>query len=163
MTIWGLIIGGAAGFALGGPIGALLGAAAGHLTERKIRDQLDPEQSRKVAFTVGVTAPVVKLFAVISNADNKVFASKGFFSNKAQLSNIKRFSDCNSYIKECAFFYARKFRNISRNFIFEYTKVYVVQKTKKTLGEVVKVNIKKAIVMLPEGKYNVPLTMLEVA
>ena len=28
MTIWGLIIGGAAGFALGGPIGALLGAAA---------------------------------------------------------------------------------------------------------------------------------------
>lgn len=43
------------------------------------------------------------------------------------------------------------------------SKVYVVQKTKKTLGEVVKVNIKKAVVMLPEGKYNVPLTMLEVA
>ena len=43
------------------------------------------------------------------------------------------------------------------------TKVYVVQKTKKTLGEVVKVNIKKAIVMLPEGRYGVPLSMLEVA
>ena len=43
------------------------------------------------------------------------------------------------------------------------SKVYVVQKTKKTLGEVVKVNIKKAIVMLPEGRYSVPLTMLEVA
>lgn len=42
-------------------------------------------------------------------------------------------------------------------------KVYVVQKTKRTLGEVVKVNIKKAIVMLPEGRYNVPLSMLEVA
>jgi hypothetical protein len=43
------------------------------------------------------------------------------------------------------------------------SKVYVVQKTKKTLGEVVKVNIKKAIVMLPEGRYSVPLAMLEVA
>lgn len=43
------------------------------------------------------------------------------------------------------------------------SKVYVVQKTKKTLGEVVKVNIKKAVVLLPEGRYNVPLTMLEVA
>jgi hypothetical protein len=43
------------------------------------------------------------------------------------------------------------------------TKVYVVQKTKKTLGEVTKVNIKNAVVMLPEGSYNVPLTMLEVA
>ena len=30
MTIWGLIIGGVTGFAFGGPIGALLGAAAGH-------------------------------------------------------------------------------------------------------------------------------------
>ena len=40
-------------------------------------------------------------------------------------------------------------------------KVYVVQKTKKTLGIVEKVNIKKAIVSLPEGRYNVPLTMLE--
>ncbi|MEC7558828.1 MAG: hypothetical protein VX903_02985, partial [Pseudomonadota bacterium] len=29
MSIWGMIIGGAAGAALGGPIGALIGAAAG--------------------------------------------------------------------------------------------------------------------------------------
>ncbi len=42
-------------------------------------------------------------------------------------------------------------------------KVYVVQKTKRTLGEVVKVNIKKAIVVLPEGRYNVPLSMIEQA
>jgi hypothetical protein len=39
--------------------------------------------------------------------------------------------------------------------------VYVVQKTKRTLGEVVKVNIKKAIVELPQGRYNVPLSMIE--
>ena len=40
-------------------------------------------------------------------------------------------------------------------------KVYVVQKTKKTLGTVTKINIKKAIVQLPQGSYNVPLSMIE--
>ena len=52
---------------------------------------------------------------------------------------------------------------LGKNTISVGSKVYVVQKTKKTLGEVVKVNIKKAIVMLPEGRYSVPLAMLEVA
>ena len=42
-------------------------------------------------------------------------------------------------------------------------RVFVVQKTKRTLGEVVKVNIKKAIIKLPQGRYSVPLSMLEVA
>tara|TARA_B100000900_G_scaffold415304_1_gene444701 strand:+ start:3922 stop:4179 length:258 start_codon:yes stop_codon:yes gene_type:complete len=41
--------------------------------------------------------------------------------------------------------------------------VYVVQKTKRTLGTVEKVNIKKAIVTLPTGRYNVPLSMIEQA
>jgi hypothetical protein len=41
--------------------------------------------------------------------------------------------------------------------------VYVVQKTKKTLGVVEKVKVKNAIVTLPQGRYNVPLSMLEVA
>lgn len=41
--------------------------------------------------------------------------------------------------------------------------VYVVQKTKRTKGIVEKVNVKKAIVTLPEGRYNVPLSMIEAA
>ena len=41
--------------------------------------------------------------------------------------------------------------------------VYVVQKTKRTLGEVVKVNVKKAIVDLPRGRYNVQLSIIEKA
>ena len=41
--------------------------------------------------------------------------------------------------------------------------VYVVQKTKRTKGIVEKINIKKAIVTLPEGRYNVPLSMIEAA
>lgn len=43
------------------------------------------------------------------------------------------------------------------------TEVFVVQKTKKTLGIVEKVNVKKAIVSMNGSSYNVPLTMLEVA
>ncbi|MCG8403225.1 MAG: hypothetical protein MJA84_16770, partial [Firmicutes bacterium] len=31
MSIWGKVIGGVAGFALGGPLGALMGAYAGHM------------------------------------------------------------------------------------------------------------------------------------
>tara|TARA_B100001057_G_scaffold205228_1_gene205924 strand:- start:8411 stop:8668 length:258 start_codon:yes stop_codon:yes gene_type:complete len=41
--------------------------------------------------------------------------------------------------------------------------VYVVQKTKRTKGIVEKINVKKAIVTLPEGRYNVPLSMIEAA
>ena len=41
--------------------------------------------------------------------------------------------------------------------------VYVVQKTKKTLGTVTKINKSRAVVELPQGSYRVPLSMLEVA
>ena len=35
MSIWGRLLGGAAGFALGGPIGAILGVMAGSAFDRK--------------------------------------------------------------------------------------------------------------------------------
>jgi hypothetical protein len=41
--------------------------------------------------------------------------------------------------------------------------VWMVQKSKRTLGVILKVKIKKAHVRLPGGTYNVPLTMLEAA
>lgn len=41
-------------------------------------------------------------------------------------------------------------------------KVWIVQTTKREQGVVVKVNIKKAIVEMRGGRYNVPLSMLEV-
>ncbi len=40
--------------------------------------------------------------------------------------------------------------------------VWVVQKTKREQGVVEKVNIKKAIVNMRGGRYNVPLSMLEI-
>lgn len=40
-------------------------------------------------------------------------------------------------------------------------KVYVVQKTKKTLGTILKIKLKKAIVEMHGTRYNVPMSMLE--
>ena len=39
MTIWGKILGGAAGFAVGGPLGMIIGAAAGHAVDRMYKDK----------------------------------------------------------------------------------------------------------------------------
>jgi|TARA_B110000503_G_scaffold123911_1_gene189935 hypothetical protein len=47
--------------------------------------------------------------------------------------------------------------------IFVGADVWVVQKTKRTPGVVTKVNIKRAIVKMQGGSYNVPLAMIEVA
>ncbi len=73
MSIWGKIIGGAAGLALGGPIGALLGAVAGHAVDKMTGDDggapIDEEAStRKVAFTIGV----IVLSAKMAKADGVV-------------------------------------------------------------------------------------------
>ena len=41
--------------------------------------------------------------------------------------------------------------------------VWVVQKTKRTAGVIKKVNIKRCVVDMQGGSYNVPLSMIEVA
>ena len=69
MSIWGIIIGGTAGFALGGPIGGLLGAAALHAVEKRLAPASTGSQSTKrVAFTVAVIA----LSAKMAKADGVV-------------------------------------------------------------------------------------------
>lgn len=71
MSIWGKVVGGMAGFAFGGPIGALLGAVAGHAVDR-IRAEdagVEPDMaSRQVAFTIAV----IVLAAKMAKADGKV-------------------------------------------------------------------------------------------
>ncbi len=73
MSIWGKIIGGAAGLAMGGPIGALIGAAAGHavdkMTATSTNQPVDEEDAtRKVAFTIGI----IVLSAKMAKADGIV-------------------------------------------------------------------------------------------
>ena len=74
MTIWGKIIGSATGFAFGGPIGALLGGAAGHALDKfKIKQKLPEELALKqIGFTIGV----IVLSAKMSKADGKVTKSE---------------------------------------------------------------------------------------
>ena len=69
MSVWGKIIGGAAGFALGGPLGALLGTMAGHAFLDDTGERPTDTRSRKqVAFTAGV----VVLAAKMAKADGVV-------------------------------------------------------------------------------------------
>ena len=72
MSIWGKIIGGAAGFALAGPIGALVGGLAGHVADRysgTTATTAEPEAgTRQVAFTIAV----IVLGAKMAKADGTV-------------------------------------------------------------------------------------------
>ncbi len=75
MSIWGKILGGAAGFALGGPLGALLGATAGHFAYDSGRaaharsfSGATHQATRHIAFTIAVVA----LSAKLAKADGRV-------------------------------------------------------------------------------------------
>ena len=90
MSIWGKIIGGAAGFALGGPLGALLGALAGHAADRYAETDApaltgpegagtagsaggdDRAATKQIAFTIAVIA----LGAKIAKVDGQVSRSE---------------------------------------------------------------------------------------
>ena len=74
MTIWGKIIGSATGFAFGGPIGALLGGAAGHAIDKFNTKQKLPEELalKQIGFTIGV----IVLSAKMAKADGKVTKSE---------------------------------------------------------------------------------------
>ena len=80
MSIWGKVIGGVAGFAIGGPFGALLGAYAGHAVDRA-RERAGgagttagagvgatATADRQVAFTMAV----IVLGAKMAKADGRV-------------------------------------------------------------------------------------------
>lgn len=70
MSIWGKILGGAAGFAIGGPIGALVGLAAGHAVDHFGLEGLcgPGDATKSIAFTIGVIA----LSAKMARADGVV-------------------------------------------------------------------------------------------
>jgi DnaJ like chaperone protein len=70
MSIWGKIIGAAGGFALGGPIGALIGGFAGHALDKMRVDggETGEDGTRQIAFTIGVIA----LGAKMAKADGQV-------------------------------------------------------------------------------------------
>ena len=69
MSIWGKIIGGTAGLALGGPIGAIIGVSVGAAVDAGL-EAVTPEtdETRRVTFTIGLVA----LSAKMAKADGQV-------------------------------------------------------------------------------------------
>lgn len=64
MSIWGKIIGGAAGFAIGGPLGAMLGAGVGHAMDSGLATGVGrtaEDATKKITFTIGVIALAAKM------------------------------------------------------------------------------------------------------
>ncbi len=101
MSIWGKIIGGAAGFALGGPLGALLGAVAGHAIDAQ-RAESEPGQApgdraatKQIAFTIAVIvlgAKMAKADGVVSRAEIAAFRDV-FHVPPHELKNVGRVFD----------------------------------------------------------------------
>ena len=109
MHILGKIVGGSAGLAIGGPIGALLGVIAGHAVDHYVladhvssetapavpRDPKDHPGLRQIAFTIGVIALGAKMARVDGEVTgSEVEAFRSFFHVPAEEErNVQRFFD----------------------------------------------------------------------
>lgn len=69
MSIWGKVLGGVGGFAIGGPLGAIIGAVAGHAVDRMRSAQPEAADATK---SIGFTIGVVVLGAKIAKVDGQV-------------------------------------------------------------------------------------------
>ena len=83
MSIWGKIIGGTAGFAIGGPFGAILGVMAGNLYDRSkktsFRYQQIPHQQKQSIFALSViilAAKLAKADGVVTKDEIEAFKEK---------------------------------------------------------------------------------------
>ncbi|MFO1152956.1 MAG: TerB family tellurite resistance protein [Rhodospirillales bacterium] len=109
MGVWGKVFGGFAGFAVGGPLGALFGAAAGHAVDRMRDDAADspPERprlgassdifhsSREAAFSVAVIvlgAKLAKADGTVSRAEVDAF-KQVFRVPPGEVRNVARIFD----------------------------------------------------------------------
>lgn len=106
MSIWGKIVGGAAGFALGGPLGALLGLAAGHavdhLSAEYARTEPDAagagaaaDGSQSIVFTIGVVvlaAKMAKADGVVKRTEIDAF-KRLFHVSAEEMVNVGRVFD----------------------------------------------------------------------
>ncbi len=108
MQIWGKIVGGSAGFAIGGPIAALLGMMAGHAVDHVLEHRVSTETApaiphdakdhpglRQIGFTVGVIALGAKMARVDGEVTgDEVEAFRSFFHvPPEEEKNVERFFD----------------------------------------------------------------------
>ena len=98
MSIWGRLIGGAAGFALGGPIGAILGVMAGGAFDRRSRskssfnfNRIDNNQKQQI-FTISfiiLSAKLAKSDGQVTDDEITAFKEK-FKVPKSELNKVAK-------------------------------------------------------------------------
>ena len=94
MSIWGRVLGGAAGFALGGPIGAILGVMAGSAFDRKKHNtfnfsKISQEQKQQI-FTISfivLSAKLAKSDGQVTDDEIRAFKEK-FNVPKSELNKV---------------------------------------------------------------------------
>ena len=94
MSIWGKLLGGAAGFALGGPIGAILGVMAGSAFDRKKQSSFNfsniSQEQKQQIFTISfivLSAKLAKSDGQVTNDEIQAFKEK-FNVPKSELSKV---------------------------------------------------------------------------
>lgn len=96
MSIWGKILGGVGGFAIGGPLGAIIGTVAGHAVDlmRNAQTQ-DGDATKTVAFTIGVVVLGAKMAKVDGqvNADEVKAFKQVFRVPPDEVKNVARVFD----------------------------------------------------------------------
>lgn len=93
MAIWALLVGSAAGLALGGPLGALAGAAVGSAVDfARARMAPSPER-RQIAFTIAAIALAAKMARADGHASESEFAvfERLFHVPEKERANAARF------------------------------------------------------------------------
>ena len=73
-----------------------------------------------------------------------------------KLSSLSELNELSAFISECK-------TMLGKATLVVGSKVWVVQKTKRTAGVITKMNIKKALVDMNGMTYRVPFSMLELA
>lgn len=76
MSIWGKLAGAAGGFVVGGPIGALIGAFAGHAFVDKPTEAMGDNTVRGPEASIAFTMGVIALSAKMAKADGQVTRSE---------------------------------------------------------------------------------------
>ncbi len=94
MSIWGTILGGAAGMALGGPIGALLGAAAVHYAGKASRGEMGATTQQAVfaAGFIALCAKMAQADGVVTRDEINVF-KKSFHVAPSEAKRVGWFFD----------------------------------------------------------------------
>ena len=94
MSIWGRLLGGAAGFAIGGPIGAIIGAMAGNAFDKKKNRTFHkaqmPQDQKQQIFTISfiiLSAKLAKSDGQVTNDEIQAFKEK-FNVPNSELSKV---------------------------------------------------------------------------